>query len=366
MYSIRKITMAVRDRATLLKKFNCRSYENMDSKEAYQALVNISPDPDTSCYVEETGKWGGYQLSVILTTFNRKDFVEYAIQSVLEQKTGIDYELIVVNDGSTDGTENILRKYENNPRVRIIHQENKGFSGARNIGIDVAKGIYIMFIDDDDRLKAGAIEHLMEAAIKFDADVVEGAYETVYSNGTRRSGPVHENKKVFPLGNLQGFFWGKVYKHDCFNGIRLPEGYWFEDSLNAQIMWRICKECYTISNCVYERFEHSGSITELARQNVKSLDSFYITKKLLAERKIHGLPYDQPEYEYFLRMVSLTFQRTKNLDEKISRYIFLLQCELMAQYFDGFRTETKKYKYLEKALRNNDYKTYIFRNIIGL
>ncbi len=86
-------------------------------------------------------------ISVVIPTYNRCWILKEAIDSVLAQ-TYTDYEIIVVNDGSTDDTVNLLKQYDNN--IIVIHQENRGVSAARNLGIASAKGGYVAFLDSDD------------------------------------------------------------------------------------------------------------------------------------------------------------------------------------------------------------------------
>lgn len=88
------------------------------------------------------------QVSVIIPTYNRADMVGDAIQSVLDQTYG-DWELIVVDDGSTDDTRAVVARF-NDSRIRYIHQENRGLPAARNTGIRAAQGAYIAFLDSDD------------------------------------------------------------------------------------------------------------------------------------------------------------------------------------------------------------------------
>lgn len=88
------------------------------------------------------------KVSVILPTFNRKELLEIAISSALEQTIN-DFELIVIDDGSTDGTKAMVEGF--GERIRYIYQKNKGVSGARNRGIREARGEYLAFLDSDDR-----------------------------------------------------------------------------------------------------------------------------------------------------------------------------------------------------------------------
>src|SRR5690349_3602213 len=87
------------------------------------------------------------KVSVIIPTYNRAQFIARAVDSVLEQ-TYKDFEIIVIDDGSSDNTQEILKAYEG--KIRYVYQQNKGISAARNRGIQEAKGEYIAFLDSDD------------------------------------------------------------------------------------------------------------------------------------------------------------------------------------------------------------------------
>ena len=86
-------------------------------------------------------------ISVIIPTYTREKFVTKAIDSVLKQSFR-DYEIIVIDDGSTDNTREILKAYAN--KIKYIYQENSGVSSARNVGIQAARGLWISFLDSDD------------------------------------------------------------------------------------------------------------------------------------------------------------------------------------------------------------------------
>ena len=100
-------------------------------------------------------------LSVIMPVYNGEQYLNYSIQSVLNQ-TYKDYELILVDDGSTDHSLEICEKYQSkDERIRVISQENKGISGARNAGIDIATGEYITFMDSDDVIQPEMYEIML-------------------------------------------------------------------------------------------------------------------------------------------------------------------------------------------------------------
>lgn len=101
------------------------------------------------------------QVSVIIPTYNRAPYVTMAIESVLAQSYQ-DYEIVVVDDGSTDGTRDVLVPYKD--RIRYLYRDNKGVSAARNTGIQVAKGEWIAFLDSDDEWLPDKLEIQMQQA----------------------------------------------------------------------------------------------------------------------------------------------------------------------------------------------------------
>lgn len=206
------------------------------------------------------------------------------MDSIADQSTDYKVQVIVINDGSTDSTEAILEKYRCFSDWIIINQENRGFSGARNVGLDLAEGKYIMFVDSDDILGQNAIEKLMRKAIATDADIVAGNYISISFNGkTRFKGSDYKEEKVSPCDYLYGQPWGKVYKHEFFQNLRFPEGYWYEDSIFAQIMWPLVDNVYTIPDIVYKYRNNLKGISHTSKRNHKSIDSLYITEALLED-----------------------------------------------------------------------------------
>ncbi len=122
-------------------------------------------------------------FSIILPVYNGATVVETAIQCVFQQ-TYPTWELIIVNDGSTDDTYAVLAKYETHPQIRIIHQQNKGVSGARNTGIEAAAYPYLAFIDADDLWKENHLATLADRIEKYpDAGLIGTFTETLLANG---------------------------------------------------------------------------------------------------------------------------------------------------------------------------------------
>lgn len=119
-----------------------------------------------------------YKLSVIVPAYNCEKYVSRCIESILSQ-TGAKIEIIVVNDGSTDNTLDVLKNFGD--EIKLITIENSGVSTARNVGLENATGDFVMFVDSDDTLEEGAIQKLIEKQAEYDADIIRFRYKKVYS-----------------------------------------------------------------------------------------------------------------------------------------------------------------------------------------
>ncbi len=181
------------------------------------------------------------------------DYLAETVDSVLTQ-TLSDIEVILVDDGSDDGSEQLADQYARNDpdRVKIIHQKNQGASVARNAGFDIAEGDYIHFLDSDDRLKKNAMQVLVDEASSKDLDILFFSAE-VFSSDPRLAGDVISHKDEFiirsdvgtVMGGRESLFkfyettkneypvaaWRRFYKRrflkEC--GVRFPEGVIHED-----------------------------------------------------------------------------------------------------------------------------------------
>jgi len=126
------------------------------------------------------------KFSLILPVYNVDRFLQECLDSIVKQ-TFNDFEVICIDDGSTDNSSEILKQYRNKYEYfKVITQENKGQGIARNIGIDEAKGEYICFIDPDDYISEFYIEELSKICNKTCADVIQFNFKYIYDNGTTK------------------------------------------------------------------------------------------------------------------------------------------------------------------------------------
>ncbi|MCR4663692.1 MAG: glycosyltransferase [Endomicrobiaceae bacterium] len=150
-------------------------------------------------------------ISVIIPTYNRAHLIKRSVESVLNQ-TYKNLELIIVDDGSTDNTKEVIDSV-NDKRIVYVKQQNKGACVARNNGIDLAKGKYIAFQDSDDTWLLDKLEKQINALKKNDADVVCSKM-FVYGNLLKRKIPINIKEgflkqDCLPLGVSNGALLGK-------------------------------------------------------------------------------------------------------------------------------------------------------------
>ena len=133
------------------------------------------------------------RLSVVLTVYNKEQFLRRAFESLLNQtEVNVDdYEILVVNDGSTDGSSDIINEFEEkDARIRVLTQKNQGLSMARNNGTDAAKGDYVWYVDADDVISSKSVRLICDAIVT-QADVIPMYAETEGEEGVRNQIPIN-------------------------------------------------------------------------------------------------------------------------------------------------------------------------------
>ena len=156
-------------------------------------------------------------LSVIIPVYNVEPYLEQCLDSVVNQ-TYKNLEIICINDGSTDNSLKILEKYQKkDKRIKIINQENKGVSAARNAGVDIATGEYITFVDSDDYLELNAYEEAMKVMLQDrSVDLIEfGIKPFTTSNDIVNKNRVNDIREYYRkrlnLVLYSGVVWNKIF-----------------------------------------------------------------------------------------------------------------------------------------------------------
>lgn len=135
-------------------------------------------------------------ISIIIPCYNVAQYIEKCIESIISQSKQ-DYEIIVINDGSSDNILEILNKYINNPKIRVFSFENQGVAQARNEGILRANGEYILFVDPDDYIEPNTLEVLYKESQKDDFDAVRFGFKKIYVDQNYISHDDKEECKLF-------------------------------------------------------------------------------------------------------------------------------------------------------------------------
>lgn len=209
------------------------------------------------------------KVSIIVPVYNVKPYLEKCITSILIQSYQ-DFELILVDDGSTDGCSKMCDIYaEQNNKIKVIHKINGGLSSARNAGIEVAQGKYLSFIDSDDYIAEDMIELLVNQLEKEKADIsICGIFHCYSGKNPEKSKPWYRvlnseeaieiafEGKIFSVNAVN-----KLYKKEIFNSIRYPEGKATEDAFVIVDVFSRANRIVATSEQKYFYFHREGSIT---------------------------------------------------------------------------------------------------------
>lgn len=181
----------------LLYSLACRHGKTVHVDNARSILSQASPKPESQMNVTQRQDWDAsisesisnnstIDVSVIVPCYKVEQFVRDCIKSITEQRTLANFEILAIDDGSPDKTGIILDELaKTDSRIRVIHQDNRGFSGARNTGIGPARGETLMFVDSDDILEPDAMEELYSAFREANCDFVTASYSMMNQDGTK-------------------------------------------------------------------------------------------------------------------------------------------------------------------------------------
>lgn len=326
----------------------------LDAEAARETLLACSPRPGGTAIASNRLLPAVCDLQIIVPAYNVEAYLAACMDSVLAQKTKYSYHVILVDDGAKDRTPEIADNYADNERVTVIHQKNKGLSGARNTGLTEIFGKYIMFIDSDDILCPGAIDALLDTAFRYDCDIVEGGAYYLFDDRQEIMHRYASAEQVSNPHDLHGHAWGKVYRAEIFEKLRFPEGFWYEDSLLSYLIFPAVKRAYVCPEICYGYRINESGIVKSSVGKPKAIDTYWITEQLLEEHAQAGLPFDAEFFDYILLQVRLNQHRVADLNEEIQESVFVLTCDLLERYFPA-DLAVQGQNTLRKALKTRDF-----------
>lgn len=293
------------------------------------------------------------KISIIIPVYNIENYVGACLDSVVNQ-TFQDYEIIVVDDGSTDQSLKIVREYEEKykEKIKVISQKNSGQGGARNTGMAAAKGEFFLFIDGDDYITETALEKLVEKQKEQDADVVVFEFAAVDEKGKY-------------LGNMQG--WEKrdtkemvqdpayylvhitttpckLWRKSLFleHGILFSKNIWFEDlEITKKVMAHV-RKAVSLDEEIYYYVYRQGS-TMNNRRLEKNRDLFQVMDHILEYYQSIGKLDEYQEELEFSAVLHILYYGTTRINAAAPFHP--LQKEFLAYMNDKF-PDFRKNKYL--------------------
>lgn len=239
-----------------------------------------------------------YKISVIVPVYKVEAYLDKCILSIVSQ-TYSNLELLLIDDGSPDQCPQICDVWaEKDDRIRVVHKKNEGVARARNLGMELASGDYVMFVDSDDYLPLNAIQLLLERLLKDGSDMVLGKTMFVFEDGREESRrDAFFTDSVFlgddflrAMGNDEHYnsaLWAKMYNRKALQGIVLPNQACGEDLWVFPHIIMQCAKISVVNQFVYFYLQRQSSVMhtrkdQLYLENIRAtqhMTEIYLEKK---------------------------------------------------------------------------------------
>lgn len=289
------------------------------------------------------------KVSIIIPVYNAEKYLTECIESVLNQKMQ-EIELIMIDDGSKDQSACIMKKYmcKYPDIIKCIFQKNQGQSAARNRGLEMAKGSYIVFVDSDDYIGPNYIKSLFEAADRYESDMVLCDYTKVDEEGNilREYKANYEEKGVRIPSYIS---CNRIIKHELFHkyGIRYKEGVICEDIPAMLELEAIAQNIHVISMAeYYYRTNPNSTTSTLKKRNIKmnQLPFRALEECLEFYENNKKDPYDK-KMEFFLCRIwtSLLFEVGRGASKNVRKNM----CHEIEQFMDKYYPDYYKNPYVK-------------------
>ena len=289
---------------------------------------------------------GSGLISIIIPVFNVRPYLEKALESVIRQ-TYSHLEIIVIDDGSTDGSGVICDEFaRRDDRIKVIHQENRGLSSARNAGLDIMNGEAVAFLDPDDSYHPDYIKAMAEAMERENADIVVCKYTVTdadkpaahigkeMARPSCKAGVYRRTEALRALADsaVNVSVWNKLYRRRLWEDVRFPDGRNFEDMYIIFSVFDRCGSVLVLDKPLYFYLKRSGSITNtMSEANLRALR--------LARR--HFVEYMSANTPAVFSFEQLKKARQSTFSEMIINYVRYTGkgVDLSSGFLDSMRTE---------------------------
>ena len=210
-------------------------------------------------------------ISIIIPVYNVASYLRESLDSAIKQSYK-NLEIIIIDDGSTDGSGAICDEYKNDPRITVIHQTHHGVSNSRNVGLDVATGEYIAFLDADDAYHPDFIKCMLKAIEDVDVSVSRFERYKLSSDIGRSKGKLAPIAKAGSYDRIEALrlhlnglistaVWDKLYRKELWKNVRFPDGHVWEDIDVVYRIFDLCNCVRVVDRVLYFYRMRPGSIT---------------------------------------------------------------------------------------------------------
>lgn len=274
-------------------------------------------------------------ISIIIPVYNIEKYIEKCISSVVGQ-TFSDFELLLVNDGSTDSSHEICSNWaKKDSRIKVLSKENGGVSSARNLGLDCAAGDYIFFLDGDDWISEDCLEKLHQKMTE-NVDLVISDYREVDDkdyHSTLNLQHKHYEGMISRLDAICDVYqsqiypkviWGKLYRRELWDDIRFNHMAYSEDTYAMFQVLEKCEHIYLIDEPLYYYLQRASSASHQlkTREYENYLETLYFTYRKALENYPQFKALPAREYLGYAYILLKRYQQTgqkKNAMELITR-----------------------------------------------
>lgn len=258
------------------------------------------------------------KVSIIVPVYNVENYIEKCLQSLVNQ-TIEDIEIIVVNDGSTDKSKEIIEKYikENlSSNIIYVEKENGGLSDARNYGMNYATGEYIAFLDSDDYVENTIYEKMYNKAISENADYVECDFYWVYPNKKKEDKGFRYTNKKEMFVNARVVAWNKLIKRDIIKE-KFPYGMHYEDvEFFYKLLPNVKKFAFVEEPLIYYIQRENSLVNKQGIETAQIFEVLDNVIKYYEENNLYKDYKEEIEYTYTRLLLCSSLKRIKNISDK--------------------------------------------------
>lgn len=339
----------------LIKKmlFDLKFYKRNNSTRLsfQQAWLNLKKiyKKDKPSFEQDINLNLQYDVMVVIPVYNSEKYLEKNLNSILNQKTEFKYNAVYVDDGSTDSSLEILKKYTNIPFIKVLTKKNGGVSSARNYALRNINAKYVLFVDSDDYLSFDYIQKLLSKAIQNQYDLLQGSYINVDEQGITSKINV----------GINGYPWGKLISSRVFQNLCFPENYIFEDTIINTILIPSVKNAICVNDAIYYYRDNQYGISNTNINKIESLDTIYMTYYCYIESFNRGFSIS---FETFCQQVRINWLRIQSFSESINESAFIIMCKLYDSYYKNMTNidkNNKRLKNMNYVFKKKSFNSYI-------